>query len=135
MAMKELSDHKLVPTQDNNFKSLSKEMNAFEASRKRAENLEKLYKALLNISPTSVASERAFSMGARTNADNTMRPNADRTMRPNADMSMRPNGDMSMRPNADNLILPFLVSKRTNANSLYCLYALRTPTTDGVHTH
>jgi hypothetical protein len=62
MAMKELSDHKLVPTQDNNFKSLSKEMNAFEASRKRTENLEKLYKALLNISPTSVASERAFSI-------------------------------------------------------------------------
>jgi hypothetical protein len=37
-------------------------MNAFEASRKRTENLEKLYKALLNISPTSVASERAFSI-------------------------------------------------------------------------
>jgi hypothetical protein len=54
MAMKELSDHKLVPTLDNNFKSLSKEMNAFEASRKRTENLEKLYKALLNISQTSV---------------------------------------------------------------------------------
>jgi hypothetical protein len=38
MAMKELSDHKLVPTQDNNFKSLSKEINAFEASRKKTEN-------------------------------------------------------------------------------------------------
>jgi hypothetical protein len=62
VAFQEISNHRLVPQQDNNFKSLSKEMAAFEASKNRTENLEKLYQALLNISPTSVASERAFSI-------------------------------------------------------------------------
>jgi hypothetical protein len=37
-------------------------MSAFEASKQRTGNLEKLYRALLNIAPTSVASERAFSV-------------------------------------------------------------------------
>jgi hypothetical protein len=40
----------------------TKEMSAFEASKARTGNLEKLYRALLNIAPTSVASERAFSV-------------------------------------------------------------------------
>jgi hypothetical protein len=62
VAIQEISNHKLVQQDDNTFKSLSKEMAAFEASKNRTENLEKLYQALLNISPTSVASERAFSI-------------------------------------------------------------------------
>jgi hypothetical protein len=37
-------------------------MSAFEASKARTGNLEKLYRALLNIAPTSVASERAFNV-------------------------------------------------------------------------
>jgi hypothetical protein len=62
IAIQGVSNHKLVPQNDNNFKSLSKEMSAFEASKQRTGNLEKLYRALLNIAPTSVASERAFSV-------------------------------------------------------------------------
>jgi hypothetical protein len=59
IAIQGVSYHKLVPQNDNNFKSLSKEMSAFEAG---TGNLEKLYRALLNIAPTFVASERAFSV-------------------------------------------------------------------------
>ena len=36
-------------------------MKCYEANGKKTENLEKLYKALLTIKPTSVESERAFS--------------------------------------------------------------------------
>ena len=40
---------------------VKKEMNLFEATKKRPENLDKLFKALLTIRPTSVEPERAFS--------------------------------------------------------------------------
>ena len=40
---------------------VKKEMSLFEATKKRPENLEKLYHALLTIKPTSVEPERAFS--------------------------------------------------------------------------
>ena len=38
------------------------EMKAFEKTKARHGNLEKLYQALLNIAPTSVSCERAFSV-------------------------------------------------------------------------
>lgn len=41
--------------------NISKEMNIFEVTGKRTDNLEKLYNALMTIPPTSVESERAFS--------------------------------------------------------------------------
>lgn len=40
---------------------IRKEMALFDASSKRPENLQKLFKALKTIKPTSVESERAFS--------------------------------------------------------------------------
>ena len=40
---------------------VKKEMSLFEATKKRPENLEKLYHILLTIKPTSVEPERAFS--------------------------------------------------------------------------
>ena len=40
---------------------VKKEMNLFEATKKRPENLQKLFNALLTIKPTSVEPERAFS--------------------------------------------------------------------------
>jgi hypothetical protein len=46
IAIQGVSNHKLVPQNDNNFKSLYKEMSAFEASKQRTGNLEKLYRAL-----------------------------------------------------------------------------------------
>ena len=40
---------------------INKEMQLFEATKKRPENLENLYRSLLTIRPTSVEAERAFS--------------------------------------------------------------------------
>ena len=47
-------------------KSLQTEMALFEATggKQRGENLEKLYLALKNIAPTSIASEQAFSIAS-----------------------------------------------------------------------
>jgi hypothetical protein len=42
-------------------KIVKKEMTLFEATKKRPENLEKLFKALKTIPPTSIEAERAFS--------------------------------------------------------------------------
>lgn len=42
-------------------KNITKEMVIFEATKKRTNNLEKLYNALMTIPPTSIESERAFS--------------------------------------------------------------------------
>ena len=43
------------------YKSLTKELAWYIESGKKSQNLEKLYQALLTISPTSVAVERMFS--------------------------------------------------------------------------
>ena len=40
---------------------INKEMQLFEATKKRPENIEKIYRSLLTIRPTSVEAERAFS--------------------------------------------------------------------------
>ena len=42
-------------------KTLQKEMDVYEATGEKSTNLKKLYEALKQIPPTSVASERAFS--------------------------------------------------------------------------
>ena len=47
---------------DKQFKSLSSEMSAYDGNGKKSENLEKVHNGLLTIKPTSVASERAFSI-------------------------------------------------------------------------
>ena len=47
--------------EESRLKIVKKEMSLFEATKKRPENLEKLYHALLTIKPTSVEPERAFS--------------------------------------------------------------------------
>ena len=44
------------------YYSLSKVFGSFEATHERSADLEKLYQALLTIAPTSVSSERAFSI-------------------------------------------------------------------------
>ena len=41
------------------------EFKSFKKNKERSPNFEKLYRAFLNISPTSVASERAFSAAGR----------------------------------------------------------------------
>ena len=46
----------------NNNLNLDKEFRLFQATGKRTDGLEKLYKALLTIKPTSTASERVFSV-------------------------------------------------------------------------
>ena len=51
-----------VSPNDKQFKSLEAEMKAYDANGMRSPNLELLYKALLSIKPTSVSSERAFSI-------------------------------------------------------------------------
>ena len=53
---------KPVSPNDKQFKSLDAELTAFETSGERSRNLENLYRALLSIKPTSVSSERAFSI-------------------------------------------------------------------------
>ena len=40
---------------------INKAMQLFEATKKRPENLEKIYRSLFTIRPTSVEAERAFS--------------------------------------------------------------------------
>ena len=40
---------------------INKEMQLFEATKKRPENLENLYRSILTIRPTSVEAEQAFS--------------------------------------------------------------------------
>ena len=40
---------------------INKEMQLFEATKKRPENSEKIYRSLFTIRPTSVEAERAFS--------------------------------------------------------------------------
>ena len=47
---------------NDDLKFLTKEMGIFEGRKERSDCLEKLYKALLNISPTSVSCERVFSI-------------------------------------------------------------------------
>ncbi len=50
-----------IQNSDLSSKVVQKEMLLFEASKKRPENLEKLFQALCTIKPTSVEAERAFS--------------------------------------------------------------------------
>ena len=57
---KELAGPKVV--NDDDLKFLTKELGIFEGRKERSDCLEKLYKALLNISPTSVSCERVFSI-------------------------------------------------------------------------
>ena len=47
--------------EESRSQTVEKEMSLFEATKKRPENLEKLYHALLTIKPTSVEPEKAFS--------------------------------------------------------------------------
>ena len=47
---------------DKQFKSLRSEMLAYDSNGRRSTNLDNLYYALLSIKPTSVSSERAFSI-------------------------------------------------------------------------
>ena len=61
LAMKNVMATPVSPD-DKQFKSLDAELTAFETNGKRSENLENLYRALLSIKPTSVSSERAFSI-------------------------------------------------------------------------
>ena len=58
--VEESTQERIVPTVS--F-SLSPEFKLFESTRKRTEKLDLLYQALLTIKPTSVESERAFSLG------------------------------------------------------------------------
>ena len=51
-----------VSPKDKQFKSLDAEMTAFETNSKKSVNLQLLHNALLSIKPTSVSSERAFSI-------------------------------------------------------------------------
>ena len=46
-------------------KSLQQDFKMFEATKKRSEHLELLLQALLTAKPTSVESERSFSVGGR----------------------------------------------------------------------
>ena len=52
---------KRIPSGEDGYKSLTKELAWYIESGKKSQNLEKLYQALLTISPTSVAVERMFS--------------------------------------------------------------------------
>ena len=58
----ESEQNKIIPVREEiRSQTVKKEMSLFEATKKRPENLEKLYRALLTIKPTSVEPERAFS--------------------------------------------------------------------------
>ena len=48
------------------MKKLSKVFGSFEATHERSADLEKLHQALLTIAPTSVSSERAFSIAGNS---------------------------------------------------------------------
>ena len=61
LAMKNVMTKPVSP-QDKQFKSLDAELTAYETNGQRSKNLENLYQALLSIKPTSVSSERAFSI-------------------------------------------------------------------------
>jgi len=55
-------DHKAIPAQEEiQSQIVIKEISFFEATKKRSNNLEKLFHALLTIKPKSVEPERAFS--------------------------------------------------------------------------
>ena len=56
---KELAGPKVV---NDDLKFLTKEMGIFEGRKEKSDCLQKLYNALLNISPTSVSCERLFSI-------------------------------------------------------------------------
>jgi len=58
----ESKDHKTIPAQEEILSQIvKKEMNLFEVTKKRSNNLEQLFCALITIKPTSVEPERAFS--------------------------------------------------------------------------
>ena len=57
----ESSDSKLKKTLSVGAQRINKEMQLFEATKKRPENLEKIYRSLFTIRPTSVEAEWAFS--------------------------------------------------------------------------
>ena len=59
---KELAGPKVV---NDDLKFLTKEMGIFEGRKERSDCLQKLYNALLNISPTSVSCERVFSIAEK----------------------------------------------------------------------
>jgi len=60
--MHESEDHKTIPAQEEiRSQFVKKEMNLFEATKKRSNNLEKLFHALITIKPKSVQPEWAFS--------------------------------------------------------------------------
>jgi len=58
----ESEDHKTVRAQEEIRSQIAKnEINLFQATKKRSNNLEKLFNAVIIIMPTSVEPERAFS--------------------------------------------------------------------------
>jgi len=58
----ESEDHKTIPAQEDILSQIvKKEMNLSEATKKRSNNLEKLFHALTTINPKSVEPESAFS--------------------------------------------------------------------------
>jgi len=58
----ESEDHKTIPEQEEILSQIvKKEMSLFEATKKRSNNLEKLFHALLTIKHKSAEPERAFS--------------------------------------------------------------------------
>ena len=58
----ENEDHKTIPVQaEIRSQSVIKEMSLFEASKKRPDNLEKLYHSLITIKPKSVKPDKTFS--------------------------------------------------------------------------
>ena len=52
---------KRIPSEQDGYKCLTKELAWYIESGKKSQNLERLYQNLLTISPTSVAVERMFS--------------------------------------------------------------------------
>ena len=52
---------KIEEVQNVGAQFINKEMQLFEATKKRPKSLENLYRSLLTIRPTSVEAERAFS--------------------------------------------------------------------------
>ena len=60
--LNQMSDDNATATKKLSFQAtVKKEMNLFQSTNERSKNLNLLYMILQNISPTSVASERAFS--------------------------------------------------------------------------
>ena len=58
----ESGDHKTIPEQEEiRSQIVKKEMSLFEATKKRSNNLKKLFHALITIKPKSVEPEKAFS--------------------------------------------------------------------------